>query len=98
MNANPFQEMGRGAVPVPLTILLYDQLIQTWPARGKPSAAAALSSAQEIGHAVAIVGYLQAALGQKDAGKINGSLRRFYVMLREKPMEAQVRSFAANPE
>jgi hypothetical protein len=71
---------------------------RTWPARGKPSAAAALSSAQEIGHAVAIVGYLQAALGQKDAGKINGSLRRFYVMLREKPMEAQVRSFAANPE
>jgi flagellin-specific chaperone FliS len=48
--------------------------------------------AQEIGHAVAVIGYLQATLRPEAAPGIARNLSRFYTRLREKLMEAQVRS------
>ena len=67
----------RGATPVRLTIL---------------AAAHLEACAQEIGHAVAVIGYLQATLRQNSGPDVVGNLRRFYTMLRERLMEAQVRS------
>jgi flagellin-specific chaperone FliS len=48
--------------------------------------------AQEIGHAVAVIGYLQATLRPEATPGIARNLGRFYTRLREKWMEAQVRS------
>jgi flagellar protein FliS len=83
----------RGATPVRLTILLYDQVIQDVARADEALAAAHLEAcAQEIGHAVAVIGYLQATLRQNSGPDVVGNLRRFYTMLRERLMEAQVRS------
>src|SRR5438270_3244694 len=84
-----------GATPVRLTILLYDQIMQDVSrAAGALSDAQIEKCAQEIGHAVAVIGYLQATLRHKNNGArdIAANLVRFYTMLREKLMEAQVRS------
>jgi len=48
--------------------------------------------AQKIGHAVAVIGYLQATLRYDTGRDVARNLGRFYTMLREKLMEAQVRS------
>ncbi|HKW15930.1 MAG TPA: flagellar export chaperone FliS [Terriglobales bacterium] len=83
----------RGASPVRLTILLYDQLVQD-----VSRATAALKSAQieqcaqQIGHGIAVIGYLQATLRYDTGRDVARNLGRFYTMLREKLMEAQVRS------
>lgn len=83
----------RGASPVRLTILLYDQLIQDVARADEALAGQRVEAcAQEIGHAVAVIGYLQATLRQNAAPNVVGNLRRFYTMLRERLMEAQVRS------
>jgi len=78
---------------VRLAIVLYDQLIQdvsqrrrcTCPGRSE-------QCATEISHALAMVGYLQATLRQNGGPDVARKLGRFYTMLREKLMEAQVRS------
>jgi flagellar secretion chaperone FliS len=83
----------RGANPVRLTILLYDQIIQDVAraeealGKGRPDLCA-----QEVGHAVAVIGYLQATLRGDASQEVAGNLGRFYTMVREKLMEAQVRS------
>ncbi len=76
-----------------LTILLYDQLIQDVSRAGEALAASRIEQcAQEIGHAVAVIGYLQATLRYESGRDVAHNLSRFYTMLREKLMEAQVRS------
>ena len=83
----------RGANPVRLTILLYDQLIQDVSRASESLAAGRIEPcAQEIGHAIAVIGYLQATLRHKTGHDVARNLSRFYVMMREKLMEAQVRS------
>jgi len=83
----------QGANPVRLTILLYDQIVQDIA-----RAEIALQSqdpeacAREIGHAVAVIGYLQATLRREPSPKIAGNLNAFCISIREKLMEAQVRS------
>ena len=83
----------QGASPVRLTILLYDQVIQDVSRAAEAVAATRIEQcAQEIGHAVAVIGYLQATLRHKNGHEVARNLSHFYVMLREKLMEAQVRS------
>src|SRR5581483_1737285 len=83
----------RGANPVRLTILLYDQLIQEICRAGEAMGSAQIElCAQKIGHAVAVIGYLQATLRYDTGRDVARNLGRFYTMLREKLMEAQVRS------
>lgn len=83
----------RGTSPVRLTVLLYDQIIQDV---GRADHALNQNRidicAQEIGHAAAIIGYLQATLRSEAAPGIARNLGRFYTRLRDKLMEAQVRS------
>jgi flagellar protein FliS len=82
-----------GAGPVRLTILLYDQIIQDVARAASAIADAQVERcAQAIGHAIAVIGYLQATL-RHDAGReVARNLSHFYTMLRENLMEAQVRS------
>jgi flagellar secretion chaperone FliS len=83
----------RGANPVRLTILLYDQLLQDVSRAEEALQASRIEHcAQEIGHAVAVIGYLQATLRYETGRDVVRNLGRFYTMLREKLMEAQVRS------
>ncbi|HUK49122.1 MAG TPA: flagellar export chaperone FliS [Terriglobales bacterium] len=83
----------RGANPVRLTILLYDQLIQDVAHAAEALASARIEQcAQEIGHAIAVIGYLQATLRLDSGRDVARNLGRFYTMLRERLMEAQVRS------
>jgi flagellin-specific chaperone FliS len=77
---------------VRLAIVLHDQLIHDI-SRADDALAHRHSEqcATEIAHALAVIGYLQATrtLGGSDAAN---KLERFYTKLREKLMEAQVRS------
>jgi len=83
----------RGANPVRLTIVLYDQLIQDVSRAAEALIDARIEEcAQQIGHAVAVIGYLQATLRQDTGRDVARNLGRFYTMLRERLMEAQVRS------
>ena len=50
------------------------------------------AGAREISHAIAVFGYLQAALSRDANPETAHALGRFYTMMREKLMEGQVRS------
>jgi len=81
-----------GAKPVRLTIMLYEQVVQDIS-----RAAEAVSeqnyelTAHEISHAVGVLGYLQATLKVDSGAAVTRNLTRFYAMIREMLMEAQVR-------
>jgi flagellar secretion chaperone FliS len=83
----------RGANPVRLTIMMYEQIMQDL-ARAEQALQdqQVEQCAQEIGHAVAVIGYLQASLRPEAGPEVARNLGGFYTMLREKLMEAQVRS------
>ena len=87
------ESAARGANPVRLTILLYEQMIQD-VARAAEAVRQRQpeACAQEVGHAVAVIGYLQATLQPSAAESVSRNLSRFYTMIREQLMEAQVRS------
>ena len=78
---------------VRLAIVLYDQLIQDI-SRADDALAHYRSEqcATEISHALAVVGYLQATPRRGAGSNVARKLGRFYTMLREKLIEAQVRS------
>src|SRR5579885_1885458 len=87
------EQIVRGASPVRLTILLYDQLIRDVAQASEALIDARIEPcAQAIGHAIAVIGYLQATLRYDNGRDVARNLGRFYTMLRERLMEAQVRS------
>jgi flagellin-specific chaperone FliS len=81
------------ASSVRLAIVLYDRLIQDVSradhalAHRRPE-----QCATEIGHALAVIGYLQATVCQNGASHKIRNSDRFYATLRESLMEAEVRS------
>lgn len=83
----------QGANPVRLTIMLYDQIVQDITHAEKAlQEKQPETCARELGHAVAVIGYLQATLRSETSPKIARNLNAFYTTIREKLMEAQVRS------
>jgi flagellin-specific chaperone FliS len=82
-----------GASSVRLAIVLYDRLIHHISraddalARRRPE-----QCTREIGHALAVIGYLQATRRRGGGSHVARKVGHFYAMLREKLMEAQVRS------
>ena len=81
-----------GANPVRLTILLYEQIIQDVNRAAEAISARNFEAvAFEISHATGVIGYLQATLQRESGGVVARNLSKFYTMLREKLMEAQVR-------
>jgi flagellar protein FliS len=82
-----------GANPVRLTIMMYEQIMQDVARADQALKEQRVEQcAQEIGHAVAVIGYLQATLRPEAGPQVARNLGGFYTMLREKLMEAQVRS------
>lgn len=82
----------RGARPVRLTILLYEQIIQDVGRAAEATSSRDFEAvAREISHATGVVGYLQATLNRRPDAQVARNLADFYTMLREKLMEAQVR-------
>lgn len=82
-----------GANPVRLTVMMYEQIMQDVARADQALQEQRVDvCAQEIGHAVAVIGYLQATLRPEAGAEVTHNLSRFYTMLREKLMEAQVRS------
>ena len=83
----------RGANPVRLTIMMYEQIMQDVARADQALQEQCVEAcAQEIGHAVAVIGYLQATLRPEAGPEVARNLGSFYIMIREKLMEAQVRS------
>lgn len=83
----------RGANPVRLTIMMYEQILQDVARADQALKDRRVEAcAQEIGHAVAVIGYLQATLHPEAGPEVARNLGTFYIMIREKLMEAQVRS------
>lgn len=81
-----------GAKPVRLTILLYEQIIQDVNRAAEAVSARNFEAvASEVSHATGVIGYLQATLQREKGAAVALNLSKFYTMLREKLMEAQVR-------
>lgn len=82
-----------GAKPVRLTILLYEQIIQDVNRAVEAMSARDFEAvAFEVSHATGVIGYLQATLQREKGAAVARNLSKFYTMLREQLMEAQVRS------
>jgi flagellar protein FliS len=81
----------RGASPVGLVVLLYEQLVEDLR-----RAERAMENNQvegrtsSINHALLIVGHLQNQLNLQAGGQVARNLERFYNLLRNKLLEAQV--------
>jgi flagellar protein FliS len=86
----------RGASPVRLIILLYEQIMEDLR-----RAMAALergdveTRTREINHAVLVIGHLQGSLDQERGGKVAENLQRFYEQMRAGLAEAHARQSAS---
>jgi flagellar protein FliS len=90
------QSTARGASPLRLVVLLYEQAVQDLR-----SARAALdrhdieSRTRSMNHALLIIGQLQATLDLARGGEVAQNLARFYHALRAALIEAQAAASAA---
>jgi flagellar protein FliS len=83
----------QAAASVRLAIVLYDQLIADISRADDALAhCRAEQCASDIGHALAVIGYLQATLHQSGDLDVIRNCDGIYTTLREKLIEAQVRS------
>jgi flagellar secretion chaperone FliS len=81
----------RGATPVRLTVLLYEQVTQDLTHAIDALAQHRIEEfAQELNHAASVVAYLHATLDRAAGGSVAQNLEAFYSMVREKLLEAQV--------
>jgi len=78
--------------PVRLASVLYEQLIKDISRANDAIAHCPQQCATEIGHALAVIGYLQATRRRGGRSDVARKLGCFYNTLHEKLMEAQVRS------
>jgi len=85
----------RGATPVQLVILLYEQAIEDLR-----RAVIALEKGdieartQGINHALAVLAQLQGSLDMKRGGEVAGNLHRFYSLMRASLIDAQLKQSA----
>jgi flagellin-specific chaperone FliS len=83
----------QGAGSVRLAIVLYDQLIEDISRADDALVhCRAEQCATDIGHALAVIGYLQATLHHNRDRDLTRNSDTVYATLREKLIEAQVRS------
>ena len=86
----------RGASPVRLVVLLYEQVIED-----VQRALAAFKRGdiegrtREINHAILVIGHLQASLNKDVGGQVAANLEHFYRQMREGLVEAQCQQSAA---
>jgi flagellar protein FliS len=85
----------RGATPVKLVVLLYEQALDDLG-----HAIAALEKGEievrtgRINHAIVVIGQLQASLNLEQGGKVARNLERFYQLVRKGLVEAQFQQSA----
>jgi len=97
MNAQlSYREMAvRGASPVRLVVLLYEQLIEdlrrALAAFGQGDIEA---RTRAINHALLVLGYLESSLDKAQGGQVALNLERFYSQVRRGLVEAQIRQSA----
>jgi flagellin-specific chaperone FliS len=83
----------RGASSARLAIILHDQLVGDISRADDALVHCRTEQcATAIGHALAVIGYLQATLHQTSDTDVNWNSDGVYTILREKLIEAQVRS------
>ena len=83
----------QGAAYVRLAIVLCDQLIEDISRADNALVhCSAEQCATDIGHALTVIGYLQATLHQNGNRDVTRNSDGVYITLREKLIEAQVRS------
>ena len=84
--------VARGARPLQLVILLYEQSIEDLR-----RALAALqrgdieTRTRQINHALVVIGHLQGSLDMKQGAQVARNLQRFYQLLRDSLVEAQTK-------
>jgi flagellar protein FliS len=85
----------QGQSPVRLVVLLYEQIIADLrTARAALAAGDIERRTTEISHALHVLGQLQASLDMDRGGDVAQALDRFYVIVRGRLLEAQVRASA----
>jgi len=86
------EDSARGARPVRLVVLLYEQIIDDLR-----QAVHAIEQnnielrTNKINHAICVIGYLQSSLNKQAGGQVAGNLERFYEQLRGNLANAQFR-------
>ncbi|MGC2193124.1 MAG: flagellar export chaperone FliS [Terriglobales bacterium] len=89
------ESAARVTTPVGRVVLLYEQAIQDLG-----GAVAAIGSqeieprTQKIGHALLVIGQLQACLDLERGGEVGRNLDRFYALVRQRLLEAQINASA----
>jgi flagellar protein FliS len=85
----------QGENPVRLVVLLYEQIIADLRnARAALAAGDIERRTAEISHALRVLGQLQASLDMDRGGDVARALDRFYVIVRGRLLEAQLRASA----
>ena len=82
----------RGASPVRLVVMLYEQIVEDLRRAVKAIAENRIEArTNAINHAVVIIGHLQNNLNHEVGGEVARNLERFYNVSRQKLLEAQCR-------
>lgn len=85
----------RGAGPVRLVILLYEQAIEDLRRALSALARGDIEGrTRQINHALLVIGHLQASLDKVQGGQVAVNLERFYKQLRAGLLQAQYRQSA----
>lgn len=89
----------RGASPVRLVILLYEQAIEDLRRAAAAHARGDIEGrTREIDHGMLVLGHLQATLDKHEGGQVAVNLERFYEQLRRSLVEAQSKQSAVTLE
>jgi flagellar protein FliS len=80
----------RGASPVRLVVLLYEQIVEDLRRAAKAIDEKRIAKRTDaINHAILIIGHLQSKLNHEAGGEVARNLERFYNQSRQKLLEAQ---------
>jgi flagellar secretion chaperone FliS len=83
----------RGASPVRLVVLLYEQMIlDLTRAMQAMERHDVERRTRDINHAITVIGFLQGTLNMEQGGQVAANLVRFYYTLRAALVEAQARA------
>lgn len=83
----------RGASPVRLVVLLYEQMILDLTRAMQATEQRDIERrTREINHAIRVIGFLQGTLNIEQGGQVAANLLRFYHTLRGALVEAQARA------
>jgi len=86
----------RGASPMHLVVLLYEQAIEDLRrALAAHERGDIESRTRGINHAILVIGHLQTTLDKGQGGQVAGNLERFYNLVRAALLEAQCQQSAA---